>query len=79
LEDIGPDSGLVRRIYAYFGHAIYAAQVLERGIVNLAVWTGVRDGSIRAAEDTDAEGACRHRKGPADRGAISPQLRWPAG
>jgi hypothetical protein len=55
LEDIDPDSWLVRQVYAYFGLAIYAAQVLEHGIVNLAVWTGVRDGSIRAAEDTDAD------------------------
>jgi hypothetical protein len=57
LEDIGPEDWLAREVFAHFGAAIYYSQVLEYGIVNLVVWSGVRDGSYRAFEETEAANA----------------------
>ena len=53
LEDIDPGSWLSREVFARFGLAIYSSQVLEHGIVNLVVWSGLRDGSYRAYEETE--------------------------
>lgn len=52
-EDIDPESWLAREIFARFGLAMYCAQVLEHGIVNL--WTGLRDGTITSREDMEAD------------------------
>jgi hypothetical protein len=57
LEDIEPGAWLSREVYARFGLAVYASQVLEHGIVNLVVWSGVRDGSYRAYEETETANA----------------------
>jgi hypothetical protein len=54
LEDIEPESWLAREVFARFGVAIYTSQVLEHGIVNLVVWSGLRDGDYRAYEETEA-------------------------
>ena len=54
LEDIEPGAWLSREVFARFGLAIYASQVLEHGIVNLVVWSGLRDGRYRAYEETEA-------------------------
>jgi hypothetical protein len=43
-EDIDPESWLVREVYANFGLAVYHGQVLENGITNLILWSGVGDG-----------------------------------
>src|SRR5262245_53026084 len=57
LEDIDPGAWLSREVYARFGLAIYSSQVLEHGIVNLVVWSGLRDGSYRAYEETETANA----------------------
>ncbi len=57
LEDIEPEDWLAREVFAHFGVAIYHSQVLEHGIVNLVVWSGVRDGSHRAFEETETANA----------------------
>ncbi len=57
LEDIEPEDWLAREVFAHFGVAIYHSQVLEHGIVNLVVWSGVRDGSYRAFEETETANA----------------------
>ena len=57
LEDIDPESWLTREVYAHYGLALYMAQVLEHGIVNLATWTGVREGTIRSFEESEADSA----------------------
>jgi len=44
LEDIEPEGWLAREVFANFGLALYTAQVLEHEIVNLVVWSGLRDG-----------------------------------
>jgi hypothetical protein len=54
LEDIEPEGWLSREVFARFGLAIYASQVLEHGIVNLVVWSGLRDGRYRVYEETEA-------------------------
>jgi hypothetical protein len=56
-EDIDPASWLTREVYAHYGLALYMAQVLEHGIINLAAWTGVRDGTIRSFEESEADSA----------------------
>jgi hypothetical protein len=38
-EEIDPESWLTREVYAYFGLAMYTAQVLEHGMANLIAWT----------------------------------------
>ena len=45
LEDISPENWLTCEVYAHYGLALYAAQVLEHGIINLVLYTGVHDGS----------------------------------
>jgi hypothetical protein len=54
VEDIEPEAWLSREVFANFGVAIYTSQVLEHGIVNLVVWSGLRDGEYRAYEETEA-------------------------
>jgi hypothetical protein len=53
LEDIGPEDWHVREVFAHFGAAIYSSGVLEHGIVNLVIWTGVRDRRYRVLEETE--------------------------
>jgi hypothetical protein len=53
-EDIEPEGWLAREVFANFGVAIYTSQVLEHGIVNLVVWSGLRDGKYRTYEETEA-------------------------
>jgi hypothetical protein len=57
LEDIGPEDWLVREVFAHFGAATYSSQVLEHGIVNLVVWSGVRDRRYRVLEETETANA----------------------
>lgn len=57
LEDISPENWLTREVYAHFGLALYAAQVLEHGIINLVLYTGVHDGSYRTWEQAEAADA----------------------
>ena len=53
-EDIEPGDWLTREVFAHFGLAMYESQVVEHGIVSLVVASGVRDGSYRASEETEA-------------------------
>ncbi|MFI6504395.1 hypothetical protein [Nonomuraea typhae] len=53
-EGMSQEDWHVREVYAYFGLAMYHAQVLEHGIVNLVVWTGVGDGTYRTYAETEA-------------------------
>lgn len=57
LEDIGPEDWLVQEVFAHFRAAIYSSEVLEHGIVNLVVWSGVRDRRYRAYAETEAANA----------------------
>ncbi len=57
LEDISPENWLTREVYARFGLALYMAQVLEHGIINLATWTGARDGSYQTWDEAEADSA----------------------
>jgi hypothetical protein len=57
LEDIDPESWLSREVFARFGLAMYSSQVLEHGIVNLVVWSGLRDGSYRAYKEKETSNA----------------------
>lgn len=61
-EDISPESWQTREVYATFGLAIYFAQVLEHGIVNLIVWSGVIDGTYHTYEETEAANVELFRK-----------------
>ena len=54
LEDIDPESWLTREVYANFGLALYMAQVLEHGIINLVTWSGIADGTYREYDETEA-------------------------
>jgi hypothetical protein len=62
VEDIDPKSWLTREIYARFGRAMYHAQMLEFGIVNLAMWTGIRDRTVTSFEEADADSAALFRQ-----------------
>ena len=57
VEDIEPGAWLSREVYARFGLAMYASQVLEHGIVNLVVWSGLRDGRYRVYGETETANA----------------------
>jgi hypothetical protein len=57
IEDIDYESWQVRQVYAKFGLAIYHGQVLEHGIVNLLVWSGVTDGRYSSYAETETESA----------------------
>jgi hypothetical protein len=57
VEDISPGGWLAREVFANFGLAMYSSQVLEHGIINLVVWSGLRDGRYRAYEQTEAANA----------------------
>jgi hypothetical protein len=54
-EGIDPENWLTREVYARFGLALYMAQVLEHGIINLASWTGVHDRSYRNWDEAEAD------------------------
>jgi hypothetical protein len=54
VEEIDPESGLTRQVYAHFGLALYMAQVLENGLVNVAVWTVIRDQEYSTYADAEA-------------------------
>jgi hypothetical protein len=56
-EDISPGDWLTREVYAHYGLALFEAQVVEHGIVTLATLTGVRDGTIRTFEESEADSA----------------------
>ena len=62
LEDITPESWLTREIYANFGLALYMAQALEQGIVNLALYTGVRDGNVGTFDAAEADDTALFRR-----------------
>ena len=55
LEDFSqePDGDLVRETYAYFGLAMYHAQVLEHGIVNAMVPVATLNGPNPSREELD--------------------------
>jgi len=53
IEDIGPGSWQVRQVFAKYGLAMYHGQVLEHGIVNLLLWSGIADGICKSAEETE--------------------------
>jgi hypothetical protein len=58
LEDISPEGWLTREVFAHYGLALYAAQLLEHGLINLVLYTGIHDGSYQtwdAAEAADAD------------------------
>jgi hypothetical protein len=57
VEDISPRGWLTREVFANFGLAMHSSQVLEHGIVNLVVWSGLRDGRYRVYEETEAASA----------------------
>ena len=56
-EDISSGDWLTREVFARFGLAIYESQVLEHGIVNLVVWSGLRDRRYRTYEETETDNA----------------------
>jgi hypothetical protein len=56
-EDISPGDWLTREVFARFGLAVYESQVLENGIVNLVVWSGLRDRRYRTYEETVTDNA----------------------
>lgn len=53
-EDIDPESWLAREVYATYGLAMFHAQVLENGIINLILWSGVSDRAYLSTEQTDS-------------------------
>ena len=53
-EEIDPESWLTREVYAYFGLAMYAAQVLEHEMVNLIAWTDVSSKGYAEPGEIDA-------------------------
>ena len=57
LEEISPEEWQIRDVYARFGLALSMAQVLEHGIVNLAVWTRVHKGSLATFEESETDSA----------------------
>lgn len=62
LEDIEPEGWLAREVFASFGLAMYTAQVLEHEIVNLVIWSGLRDGRYQVHGETEAENAVLFRQ-----------------
>lgn len=62
VEEIDPESWLTREVYANYGLAMYMAQVLESGLVNLAVWTGIRDQEYSIYADAEADLVALFRK-----------------
>lgn len=62
VEEIDPESWLTRQVYANFGLALYMAQVLESGLVNVAVWTGIRDEEYSTYADAEADLVALFRK-----------------
>jgi len=57
LEDTEPEDWLAREVFANFGLALYTAQVLEHEVVNLVVWSGLRDGRYQVDGETEADKA----------------------
>lgn len=55
VEEMDPESWLTREVYANFGLAMYMAQVLESGLVNVAIWTGVRDRAYNTYGELEAD------------------------
>ncbi len=55
VEEIDPEIWLTREVYANYGLAMYMAQVLENGLVNVAIWTGIRDRVYSTHEDAEAD------------------------
>jgi hypothetical protein len=55
-------AGTPGEVYAHFGLALYMAQVLEHGIVNLATWTRIHDKSITTFEESEADSAMLFRQ-----------------
>jgi hypothetical protein len=62
LEDITPESWHIREVYACFGLALYMAQVLEHGIVNLARWTRIGEGTTTTFDESEADCASLFRQ-----------------
>ena len=62
VEEIDPESWLTPQVYANFGLARYMAQVLESGLVNVAVWTGIRDEEYSTYADAEADLVALFRK-----------------
>ena len=55
VEDTDPEDWHAREVFAHFGLAMYTAQVLEHGIINLASWTSIHDRTIRTLVDSEAD------------------------
>jgi hypothetical protein len=55
VEDTDPEDWHAREVFAHFGLAMYTAQVLEHGIINLASWTSIQDRTIRTLTESEAD------------------------
>jgi len=55
VEETDPESWLTREVYANFGLALYMAQVLEHGLVSVAVLTGIRDRLYSTSGEVDTD------------------------
>ena len=55
VEDTDPEDWHAREVFAHFGLAMYTAQLLEHGIINLASWTSIHDRTIRTLTDSEAD------------------------
>jgi hypothetical protein len=53
-EHLKPEDDHVREVYAHFGLAVYAAQVLEHDLVNLAIVAAAREGHITSHQHAGA-------------------------
>lgn len=53
VEEIEPESWRAREVFANFGLAMYTAQVLEHGMINVAHWTSIHDRTITTMADFD--------------------------
>lgn len=62
IEDISPDSWQCREVFAKFGLALYAGQVLEHEIINLIVWSGISTGTYASRDDMETEDVELFRK-----------------
>jgi hypothetical protein len=54
IEDISPETELIREVYARFGLAMYYGQTLEFGIINQLIVSSISDGTYNTYEEAEA-------------------------
>jgi hypothetical protein len=55
VEEIEPEGWHAREVFANFGLAMYTAQVLEHGMINVAHWTSIDNRTISTMADFDED------------------------